>query len=237
MLPSCNATLTVPLRPADLLLFQIAAFTKHVTPSSDPLESHILVTTTPQIVSPESEALSTNFFEEPLSDIPASNPHQQSSPYEVPGVGGDSGDVAGNKFNPDEGQPEGPDTAGSPTVYVDNKVCFMHEIICGLILIVLKWPSEDIMIRERVSIRGVLRPLEPESELPILRIPTHYLGRINEGVARRYLTGQDLWKVKFHKTARKIETERMKNLQLAKSETIHMVKTMVSYVNVPIQCD
>ena len=83
------------------------------------------------------------------------------------------------------------------------------------------------MIRERVTIRGVLRPLEPESEIPALKLPIDHLGRINVGVARRYLTGRDLWSKKFGKTAKKIETKRMKNLQLARCETIRTVETLV----------
>ncbi|KAF8494050.1 hypothetical protein JB92DRAFT_2997135 [Gautieria morchelliformis] len=82
------------------------------------------------------------------------------------------------------------------------------------------------MICERVSIHGVLRPLEPKSEIPALTLPLHRLGRINEGVARRYLIGQDLWAKKFSKTAKKIELKRRKNLELARSETLRTVENI-----------
>ena len=56
---------------------------------------------------------------------------------------------------------------------------------------------EDGMIRERVSTRGVLRPLEPESEIPSLHLPREELGMIKELPAKRYLTGQGLWDVRY----------------------------------------
>lgn len=106
--------------------------------------------------------------------------------------------------------------------------CALLTHTVRLILIVLKWPTEAIMIRERVSTNGVLRPLEPESEIPILTLPSNRLGRINEGVARRYLKGQGLWAKKFGQTAKKIETLRKKNLEAAKCETISTVESIVS---------
>ena len=36
----------------------------------------------------------------------------------------DSGDVAGSRFKGNEAQPQGPGTAGNPSVYADTKVCF-----------------------------------------------------------------------------------------------------------------
>lgn len=219
---------------------QIAAFIKHLTPSSESPEIHILATP-PQTISPESETLSNIFFEDhlrsPMSDMPTFNVRQQSPPSELYNTRDGSGDVAGSRFKTNENQPEGPDTAGNPSTYTDTKVCFTHKIRYELIVIVLKWPAEDTMIRERVSIRGVLRPLEPESEIPTLKLPIDHLGKINEGVARRYLTGQDLWKTKFSKTAKKVEAKRMKHLQLARFETIRTVETMVRHVNVAIRND
>jgi hypothetical protein len=87
------------------------------------------------------------------------------------------------------------------------------------------------MIRERVSTNGILRPLEPESDIPTLQYPSDRLGRINEDAARRYLKGQALWAKKFSQTAQKIESQRQKNLELAKSETIRTVESMVGHCN------
>ena len=53
------------------------------------------------------------------------------------------------------------------------------------------------MIRERVSTRGVLRPLEPEADLKALHLPSDELGMIKELPAKRYLTGQGLWDDRF----------------------------------------
>jgi hypothetical protein len=185
----------------------------------------------PQTDSPESAATSNTFFEDdpgsPALNIPTFDLQRQSSPSELSGVENDSGDVAGNKFKESK---RGPDTAGNPTAYADPKVCSTPWIRRELLTIVLKWPFENIMIRERVSIRGVLRPLEPKSEIPPLSLPLHRLGKINESVARRYLIGQDLWAKKFSKTAKKIELKRRKNLELARSETLRTVKNIVSYL-------
>jgi hypothetical protein len=53
------------------------------------------------------------------------------------------------------------------------------------------------MIRERVSTRGIIRPLEDEDDLPALQVPFEELGMIKELPAKRYLTGQGLWDKKY----------------------------------------
>jgi hypothetical protein len=42
------------------------------------------------------------------------------------GLKEDSGDVAGSRFKANETQPQGPGTAGNPSVYIDTKVCVAH---------------------------------------------------------------------------------------------------------------
>lgn len=74
------------------------------------------------------------------------------------------------------------------------------------------------MIRERVSTSGVLRPLEPESELPACNLPLENMGVINASAVKRYLEGQALWDAKFSGTIKGIAKMRAKNLELARKE-------------------
>lgn len=71
------------------------------------------------------------------------------------------------------------------------------------------------MIRERVDIRGQIRPLEPESELQGLQVRPEEIGVIKEGPVHRYLTGQSLWDKKFRREAKRVEKRRAKNEQKA----------------------
>ncbi|KAF8514646.1 lipase/ esterase [Hysterangium stoloniferum] len=122
----------------------------------------------------------------------------------------DSGDIAGNRFKPAADQPQGPGTAGDPSVYARfNNV--------------QRWPPDDAMIRERVSFQGVIRPLEPESEIPALLFPVEYIGVLLEPIARRYVESQALWEKKFAKATKRVASERKKNLELAEGEALHTV--------------
>jgi hypothetical protein len=84
------------------------------------------------------------------------------------------------------------------------------------------------MIRERVSFRGVIRPLEPESEIPALSFPADYIGVFLEPVARRFVEGQALWARKFATATKTVASERKKNLKLAKGEAL---RTMVCTIH------
>ena len=74
---------------------------------------------------------------------------------------------------------------------------------------------QSFMIRERVDVRGYLRPLEPETELQALQVPAEEIGRIKEGPVGRYLDGQTQWARRFAKTAKRVEKQRAKNEQIA----------------------
>lgn len=47
------------------------------------------------------------------------------------------------------------------------------------------------MIRERVSISGMIRPLEPEHDLPALQISPEHLGTVSERWVQRYVAGTE----------------------------------------------
>lgn len=73
------------------------------------------------------------------------------------------------------------------------------------------------MIRERVDIRGKIRPLEPDNELQALQMPIEEIGVIKEGPVQRYLTGQALWDEKFKRQSKRVAKRRHRNEKYAKS--------------------
>ncbi|KAH7928695.1 alpha/beta-hydrolase [Leucogyrophana mollusca] len=74
------------------------------------------------------------------------------------------------------------------------------------------------MIRERVSTRGVIRPLEPESELDAFHVPPEIIGVLSELAVRRYIEGKAKFDKKFAKDIHAIEKHRSRNLELAKKD-------------------
>jgi hypothetical protein len=53
------------------------------------------------------------------------------------------------------------------------------------------------MIRERISISGTIRPLEPEHDLPALQILPEHLGVVSERWVQRYVAGTKHHEKKF----------------------------------------
>lgn len=76
------------------------------------------------------------------------------------------------------------------------------------------------MIRERVSTRGMIRPLEPESELDAFHVPPEILGALSELAVRRYLEGNAKFDKKFAKDFRAIQKQRDRNLELSRKDTM-----------------
>ncbi|KAJ3900655.1 alpha/beta-hydrolase [Lentinula edodes] len=95
--------------------------------------------------------------------------------------------------------------AGDPIVYSETS----------------EFPSlfDSLMIRERVSTRGVIRPLEPFSDLPAFSIPPQLIGEISERAVRRYIAGRTFFEHKFSGTRKAIEQRRRKHLQKARKDT------------------
>ncbi|KAG6897533.1 hypothetical protein C0992_000518 [Termitomyces sp. T32_za158] len=79
-------------------------------------------------------------------------------------------------------------------------------------------PWDGTMIRERISTQGIIRPLEPESELSALTIDPDIIGCMSELTLRRYLDARAMFDKKFAYTIRTIERDRKRNLQLAKRD-------------------
>lgn len=55
------------------------------------------------------------------------------------------------------------------------------------------------MIRQRVSLRGLVRPLEPASELPGCTMPAEAIGRLHAGPVRKWLAQRREWDDEFAK--------------------------------------
>lgn len=75
------------------------------------------------------------------------------------------------------------------------------------------------MIRERISTQGIIRPLEPESELAAFGVQPEIIGQLSELTLRRYLDARTMFDKKFSHTIHIIEKERRHNLKLAKKDT------------------
>lgn len=76
------------------------------------------------------------------------------------------------------------------------------------------------MIRERVGTTGVLRALEPVSELPALQVPPHEIGVFSQKTMARYLRDRKIFQAKFAHAAASIEKKRHRALVQAKQDTI-----------------
>ena len=74
------------------------------------------------------------------------------------------------------------------------------------------------MIRERVSTRGIVRPLEPESDLDAFRIPANIIGEFSELAVRRYLDAKSQFDKKYHGTKKYIDRRRRRNLKIARND-------------------
>ncbi|KAA1466694.1 alpha/beta-hydrolase [Dentipellis sp. KUC8613] len=67
-----------------------------------------------------------------------------------------------------------------------------------------------LMIRERVDIRGHVRPMEPKHEMYQLKMRPNEVGVIKEAPVRRWLNGQELMDKKFPRTAAHVVRKRRK---------------------------
>lgn len=82
------------------------------------------------------------------------------------------------------------------------------------------------MIRERVGIDGVIRPLEPEEELTAMKVPEDVIGKLSELTLRRCIDFQEKFDKKFAHTYKQVEKLRRKNLERAKQDTIKQLSQL-----------
>ncbi|RDB24709.1 AB hydrolase superfamily protein C4A8.06c [Hypsizygus marmoreus] len=116
-----------------------------------------------------------------------------------------SSDVGGPRFQSEPPTPQEPEAhfAGSPGTYGD---------LSGKL-----W--DGAMIRERVSTQGVIRPLEPESELVAFDVHPDCIGRMSELTLRRYLDARAMFDKKFAHSIHLVEKQRHRHLRRAKEDT------------------
>ena len=80
------------------------------------------------------------------------------------------------------------------------------------------WDCE--MIRERVSTKGVVRPLEHETDLEAFQLHHVQVGRLSERTINRFLKDREVFNKKFSKTIKSIEKHRHRNLERSKHDMI-----------------
>lgn len=67
------------------------------------------------------------------------------------------------------------------------------------------------MIRERVDLHGVVRPMEPRETIPALRLEVSEIGVIKEGPALRWAAGQNEWDRRFYKKSLRVLRQKAQN--------------------------
>jgi hypothetical protein len=75
------------------------------------------------------------------------------------------------------------------------------------------------MIRERVSTHGVIRPLEPESDLDAFTVPDALIGTLSEQTIKRYIDNEENFQQKFAQTYKSVEKMRKKKLEHTEKES------------------
>lgn len=86
------------------------------------------------------------------------------------------------------------------------------------------------MIRERVSTRGVIRPLEQEDQLSAFSLPPELIGVFSELTIRRYIDAKAKFGKKFSKAYKAVEKSRNKHLAVAKKNAMRNMIQLQSYL-------
>ncbi|KAF9472963.1 alpha/beta-hydrolase [Pholiota conissans] len=68
-----------------------------------------------------------------------------------------------------------------------------------------------LFIRERVDIKGKIRPMEPAEAIHALNIETTHIGLIKEAPAQRWRAGQDKWDKKYARKTKKVIKQKLSN--------------------------
>ncbi|CAK5282353.1 unnamed protein product [Mycena citricolor] len=90
--------------------------------------------------------------------------------------------------------------------------------------------KDGAMLRERVSTRGAVRPLEPESELAAFSLEPEKIGVISELAMQRYIDGRRKFNHKFASAFKTVEKHRRRNLEQAKKDIVRntmLIQNMV----------
>ncbi|KAI0870001.1 hypothetical protein GGS24DRAFT_505211 [Hypoxylon argillaceum] len=73
-------------------------------------------------------------------------------------------------------------------------------------------PFKNHIIRQRVSRHGVIRPLEPATELPACVLDPNEIGVIKEGPVRKWLEQRGQWDSRFSTARAKVDKRRLKEM-------------------------
>src|SRR5258708_37469858 len=87
------------------------------------------------------------------------------------------------------------------------------------------------MIRERVSTHGVIRPLEPETDLPAMQVPSDLIGTLPERALERYITAKERSDRKFAQAIKRIEKQRLRNVDRASRDMNQHIAALQHYLD------
>ena len=87
------------------------------------------------------------------------------------------------------------------------------------------------MIRERVSTHGIIRQLEPEAELPAMKVPSELIGMLSELAIRRYVVGKEHFDKKFARAIKRIEKHRLRNIDRASRDMNQHTAALQHYLD------
>jgi hypothetical protein len=87
------------------------------------------------------------------------------------------------------------------------------------------------MIRERVSTRGLIRPLEPETDLPAMQVPLDHIGKLPERAIERYVKSKERSDKKFAQTIKRIEKKRLRNIDRASRDMNQHIAALQHYLD------
>jgi hypothetical protein len=87
------------------------------------------------------------------------------------------------------------------------------------------------MIRERVSTRGLIRPLEPETDLPAMQVPSDRIGTLPERAIKRYVTAKERSDKKFAHAIKRIEKHRLRNIDRASRDMNQHIAALQHYLD------
>ncbi|KAJ7502999.1 hypothetical protein B0H11DRAFT_1987324 [Mycena galericulata] len=90
--------------------------------------------------------------------------------------------------------------------------------------------KQGVMVRERVSTRGVLRPLEAEVDLVAFSVAPENIGVVSELAVRRFLEGTQRWDRKFAGALKTVERHRRRNLERAKKDTVRNMSVLQNFI-------
>ncbi|KAM0755605.1 alpha/beta-hydrolase [Meredithblackwellia eburnea MCA 4105] len=91
-------------------------------------------------------------------------------------------------------------------------------------------PWVDNMVRERIGIDGVVRPLEPAEELQAMQLSPEEVGLLKEAPVKRYLAGKAIWDKRFKRTYEHVQRRREHHLKKSVAEEANRIKKRLKSV-------